>query len=299
MITRSSLATIVLLIGGIAALDLAPAWAQSRNEFLQLLKRMEALEDNLSQVRRQAGIPEPARAPATAGAAVTAAPVATAPSESYEKLFERQESMRAEVDGQIRELTGAVEKIAFEVDRLTKRIDKMVRDVDVRLADLEKGTAAGRESSGAPAPQPTPAPQQTAARPQPALPDGTPKEQYDFAYGLLRQLDFDRAERALKAFLERHPSHELAENSRYWLGETYFARKNYPAAAEAFLDGYKRNRDGRKAADNLLKLGISLTQLGQKAEACTTFRELQARFGASAKDVRDLASTEQKKAGCT
>ena len=273
---------------------LAPALAQApptRNEFLQLLNRLQALEDSMGQVRRQSGLPEAQRP--QPGPLVAPAP-------STDRLLERQDAMRSEIDAQIRDATGAIERLGFEVDKLSKRVEKLIKDMDVRLVDLERTATAGGGQSSAPQRGPQAgAPETTlqAAR-QPVLPDGTPEQQYNYAYGLLRQLDFERAELSLRAFLDRHPNHGLAENGRYLLGETYFARKKYEAAAETFLDGYRRNKDGRKAPDNLLKLGISLAQLGQKSEACTTFRELVQRFGASAREIKDQAVAEQKKSGC-
>jgi tol-pal system protein YbgF len=93
---------------------------------------------------------------------------------------------------------------------------------------------------------------------------GTPQEQYAHAFGLLRASQYDQAEQALKSFLLRNPDNPLSDNARYWLGETYYVRGQYPEAAQQFVEAYEKNRTGPKSADVLLKLGMSLSQLGKR-----------------------------------
>jgi tol-pal system protein YbgF len=141
------------------------------------------------------------------------------------------------------------------------------------------------------------------AAPQPAaaagaLPAGTPKVQYDFAYGLLQQFRIPEAERAFVEFLAKHPNDELSHNARYWLGETYYARSQYQQAAETFLDAYQKAPQGPKAADNMLKLGMSLGRLERKQEACATLAGIPQLFPTAAATLRDQASAERKRLAC-
>jgi tol-pal system protein YbgF len=106
------------------------------------------------------------------------------------------------------------------------------------------------------------------------LPKGTPKEQYTYAFGLLKKRDFPNAARSLKAFVDKNPKHELAGNAMYWLGETRYDQKKYAEAARLFLDGYRRYPKSNKAPDNLLKLGKSLNSVGEKKSACAAWQKL-------------------------
>ena len=281
------------LLAAAAAAAVEPAFGQTRNEFRELLKRVEGVERDLQSLRRGGA---PARA------------TGTAPVVGIEALVERQETMGAELDRQVREVTDMVERVRFEVTNIGRRMDKLVRDIDRRLAELEASVAALHDGA-APAPAQgaatlAPAPEQVAGTPPevPAaadlLPRGTPLEQYGHAQNLLKQFRFGEAELALKDFLGRYPDHELAENARYWLGETFFVRKDYEAAARTFLEGYQASKQGRKAPDNLLKLGISLRRLGQDADACTTLRELVEGHRLAAANLLDRARTEISELGC-
>ena len=116
----------------------------------------------------------------------------------------------------------------------------------------------------------------------------TPKEQYQYAFGLLRQARYEQAEEALRAFVRLNGSDALAPNARYWLGETFYVRADYVHAAESFLEAYQKDPKGAKAPDTLLKLGMSLGALNKKPEACTTFAKLE-------QDFKDVSATMKKK----
>jgi tol-pal system protein YbgF len=130
------------------------------------------------------------------------------------------------------------------------------------------------------------------------LPDGSPAEQYEHAFGLLRQADYGEAERALAAFLAAHPEHELAGNAKYWLGETYYVRGDYSQAAVTFAEGFQNYGDSTKAPDNLLKLGMSLARLDRDADACGIFAELRNRFPDAPNNILQRAQRERDRLGC-
>lgn len=142
------------------------------------------------------------------------------------------------------------------------------------------------------------APSASAAPNPGVLPEGSVKDQYTYAFGFLRQNKFEEAEAALKAFVAAHPKDELAGNARYWLGETYYVRREYVKAAEMFLEGYQNSPTGNKAPDTLLKLGMSLSNLDKKREACATLAKLSKDFPDAPNSILTLAGREREKNGC-
>ncbi|MDZ3837513.1 MAG: tol-pal system protein YbgF [Rhodospirillales bacterium] len=156
------------------------------------------------------------------------------------------------------------------------------------------GSMPAGEAGAAPAPRPP-----AAAGGGPASAAQTPKERYAQAYDLLRQGKYDQAEAGFSAFLAQNPQDPLAENARYWLGETYYARGNYARAAEVFVEGYQASKTGPKAPDTLLKLGMSLSSMGKKKEACATFKELSRAFPQAPAAVKEKAAQEGRRAGCS
>jgi len=130
------------------------------------------------------------------------------------------------------------------------------------------------------------------------LPAGSASDQYNAAFGLLKQADYPAAEDAFKTFLAQHPKDALAGSAEYWLGETYYARGRYAEAAGAFAEGYKNYPKGAKAADDLLKLGMSLARANQKQNGCLAFAQLDHDFPQPGAAIRDRANIEKKRLGC-
>ena len=187
------------------------------------------------------------------------------------------------------------------------------------LAGFQRGQPVKPAQPASPAPVAVqPSPQPPAARPAPApqgvtssvasvarplgageLPEGTARQQYEFAFGKLKQRDYDGAESALRAFVDRHPDGPLAGNAMYWMGETYYVRKQYPEAARIFLDAYQRFPKGNKAPDNLFKLAKSLVQIGETASACTTYTELVKTFPNANRRILSGAQSDIQRLGCS
>ncbi len=178
----------------------------------------------------------------------------------------------------------------------------------VRQAALSANTqqpvqAAPPAISAAPSPGPV-ATDQIATAPNPmmamtALPTGTPKEQYDYAFDILRQADYARAETALRMFLDAHPADTLAGNAQYWLGETFYVRGDFEQAAVEFLSGYQTYPNSNKAPDNLLKLGLSMARLGQTDGACTALSRLATEYPEANDTIRRRAQTERARLSCS
>jgi tol-pal system protein YbgF len=139
---------------------------------------------------------------------------------------------------------------------------------------------------------------------KPALPETpedfglTPQEQYDRAFSLLRNAEYDEAENAFKGFIDKNPKDKLTENARYWLGETHFARKQYDAAAVSFAESFQKAPKGAKAPESLYKLGASLGALNKTDDACAALAEVGTRFPNGSAAVRNRASQEMKKLKC-
>lgn len=125
-----------------------------------------------------------------------------------------------------------------------------------------------------------------------------PAAVYEAAFALVKDGSYGQAEIGLKDFIERFPDHTLTPNARYWLGETYYVRKDYTQAARVFAEAYQQAPKGPKGPDNLLKLGLSLAGLGNKKDACIALTQLQTEYGGTANPVIDRADREMKTIGC-
>ncbi len=124
-----------------------------------------------------------------------------------------------------------------------------------------------------------------------------PELVYEQAYENMLGRRFGAAEAGFEQFLSQHKNHQLAPKAQYWLGETHYARKDYPNAARAFLLGYKTYKKNKMAPVSLVKLGMSLRKMGQKQQACATFSQVRSEFPKAKAELK-LAGKESRRAGC-
>ncbi|MGB5215328.1 MAG: tol-pal system protein YbgF [Anderseniella sp.] len=113
-----------------------------------------------------------------------------------------------------------------------------------------------------------------------------------------RSRDFSGAVSGFRSFVTRHRKHELADDAQFLLGEAYYAQGSWKQAAQSYLAGYQNFPDSDKRGSNLLKLGMSLNKLGQKKKACSTFAEVNKKFGKQA-SLRNSSLKEMQRAGCS
>jgi len=293
-----------------------PVAAQSQ-DVSDLVRRLDRMERDLSAVQRQV---------------YSGAPTATGgrPADPVDADFsyrQRTELRLVALEDQFRSSTGQIEQIGHSVARMQQRLDKLVADVDYRLAELERqmraggsGTATqpGADPMSGTGPLPSNAGGQPPttiisgagttggaspaapadAAPATGLPQGTPLEQYAIGRRLLVQNQYDKAEQAFAAFIRSYPEHQLSENARYWLAETYYVRGDYQQAATAFLETYQKTPTGQKAPDSLLKLGMSLDGLGKQREACVALDKLRREFPTASERVSQVAAEQRRKLSC-
>ena len=232
-----------------------------------------------------------------------------------------------EIEDQFRELTNKFEEINFKLDKLSTRVTKIQSDTQLRFSDLEQetpekltkkkvelpGTSKPKDFGANPGYQTSNLPdQQTIASVESAqtviteepekteslLPNKPAKDQYEFAVSFMKIGDYETAEFALKEFIDKNKDHDLAGSAQYWYGETFRIRQLYSDAATAYLDGYQNYPKSRKAADNLLKLGITMVQLGEKDQGCKMILGVKKEYPKANKSVLQKAQYEQEKFKC-
>ncbi len=283
-------------IAGVGALLLglaAPAVAQDTGDVHALQERMQRLDRELNAVQQQVyrgGSRPPAATPAVAPSEANAAAATLSV-----RMNQFQSDLRA--------TTGQIEEINFAVGDIRKRLDKLVGDLDTRLAALEKAfaerppQAAGMAGATPAAARPPQAKQETAKNVK--LPNGTPKQQYEYAFDFLKKTDYPAAESALKQFVTAHPADPLASNAQYWLAETFFVRNNFSDAATQFLTGYQKYPKSPKAPDYLYKLGVSLAKLNKTKEACAAFARFQSEYPSATGALRGRVQDERTRLKCS
>ena len=128
--------------------------------------------------------------------------------------------------------------------------------------------------------------------------DLSQEKQYEFATSFLKVGDYSTAERAFREFVLDNSEHELAGSAQYWYAETFRIRQLYTDAASAYLEGYQKYPKGNKAPINLLKLGVSMVQIGEKDQGCKMINGVELQYPKANQSVIQKAKYESKKFEC-
>ena len=243
----------------------------------------------------------------------------------------------SEIENQFQELTNRFEEINFKLDKLSNRLSKVQADNQIRFQDIEGSITSGDFSNkisknklnendnilpGSSEPQDLGSVSykdtetnetsqkiqsvettasivtETFQAEEKILPNEAPTKQYEFATSFLKVGDYPTAERAFREFVLSNPDHELAGNAQYWYAETFRIRQLYTDAASAYLEGYQKYPKGEKAPINLLKLGISMVQIGEKDQGCKMINGVEKQYPKANQSVIQKAKYESKKFEC-
>lgn len=287
----------------------APSFAQSSEDTLNRLNRLQNDIDTLNRAVYRGEVEKFA----------TDTQVTGATSASMEVRIQQ-------LEGEIQSLRGTIEEQSYQVRKLRDDLKTKLGDVELRLKDLENGGGPPQSLTGLRdddvevfpyAPQ---GGQQTVTKtitPSSSLKtapatkpvsnaiqgSGLTSDQaatmYENAFAMLKAGKYEQAAKGFDSFVQAYPKHALAGNAKYWLGETHYVRGNYDVAARIFAEGYKAFPKGSKAADNLLKLGMSLNGAGNTKDACVAFQQLKAEFANGAAPVLRRAEQEMSRLNCT
>ena len=214
-----------------------------------------------------------------------------------------------QLEENLRQINGKLEEMEFNHTKQAEELKKLSDDVNFRLQALEQGKGApakaeeskkgdGSKVLGKVVVDPVQE-ELVKEKAEAAKDKGEPQARYDEAFNLVRQSKYPQAEKAFNAFISDFPQDDRVSSAYYWLGETYFVRKDYEAAAVEFLKGYRKGPTGPKAPDNLLRLGTSLGAAKKTNEACTVFGKLAKEFPNAAAPVKRKAELERTKLKCS
>ena len=257
---------------------------------------------------------------------------------SSEEALTRHLLKLSEIENQFRDLTNKFEEINFKLDKLSNRLTKLQSDNQLRFEQFEKtmgnvvssgasnltenitdqektlpgtsepqdlGSISYKDMTTSETTQQTQSVDSTSTvllenveSVEKLLPEDTPEKQYEFATSFLKVGDYNTAERALKEFVQANPNHQLAGNAQYWFAETFRIRQLYVDAASAYLEGYQKYPKSEKAPDNLLKLGVSLVQIGEKDQGCMMITSLEKEYPEATQSILQKAKYEEKKFEC-
>ena len=173
---------------------------------------------------------------------------------SNQSLLDLSQQLQA-LQTDVRTLRAQLEELQHSSTGVKDQQRNLYADLDKRLQALEAGgvAAAGATAAGA-----------SGALPMPA---GSDRMNYQAAFELLKSGQYEKATTAFQQFLVTFPDSALADNAQYWLGESYYAQRDFTQALAEFRTVIETYPRGNKVPDALLKVGYCYQALGQSQKA--------------------------------
>jgi len=186
---------------------------------------------------------------------------------------------------QVQALQSSVEQLQHENEQLKQTAKDQYLDLDSRLNRLEGGAPMLPAAPAASAPSPAAAPPKPAVaaseRPPSVHGDagslaasGDERTAYNVAFDSLKAGKYDDSAQLFLSFIELYPNGVYTPNALYWLGESYYATRNFPLAETQFRDLISRYPTHDKASGGLLKIGLSQYGGGKVDQAQATLEQV-------------------------
>ncbi len=179
--------------------------------------------------------------------------------QSLVQMSQQVDALERRVDA----LQGTTEELQFNAGTTSERQRDLYADLDQRIQALSD------QLRGQP---------ETAQASVPMLTSGTDRDNYQAAFQLLREQQYEPAAAAFERFLTMYPESDLAANAQYWLAESHYVTQKYDEALTAFRRVIDVYPDSNKVADALLKTGFSHYELKRWDDARAALARVRSEF---------------------
>ena len=208
------------------------------------------------------------------------------------KFVSREDDHERRLDDTTRELT----HVQAQIQTLDKNLENQhafLKQVEQHLSALRASASQRTEPAPAIA-EATPLPQ-AAPAPGPSLspaPDfasaaaSTPRaenrsaalmadrESYERTLTRFKDGDLEGARQGFAEFLVQHPHSDLAPNARFWLGESFYGKKDYSRAIDAYDQVQLNHPASEKVPAALLKKGYAYLALKDRKKAASALKQV-------------------------
>jgi tol-pal system protein YbgF len=175
-------------------------------------------------------------------------------------------------------LRGQIELLANQTETLERRQKDLYVDLDTRLRRIEQTQTQLQDkmSQG----------ERSAA---------AEKQAYETALNQFKLGNYQLSITNFQNFMTNFSSSELLPSAQYWIGNAYYAMRDYKSAIAAQQKVVRLWPENSKAPDALLNIASAQTELGQSKEARETLRTLVKKYPSSSASEQAKQRLAQKK----
>lgn len=242
-----------------------------------MLQQLQALQSEVSQLRGQIEVN----------------------SHELEKLQERQRNLYDDLERRMQKLNGTVASTTPPTDEEAPPLETITPSEPVApIAGNQAETSLTVENTG-PNPASTEQPAEVAIAELPTstqviespAPEDPLKAQaeYQQAFNLLKQAQYDQAITAFDNFLRKYPASQYSANAQYWMGEAHYVARRFNEAITEYMKLVTNYPESKQVSNGLLKIGYSFYELGKPDDAKNVLEDLIKRYPGTpaARDAED------------
>ncbi len=217
-------------------------------------------------------------------------------------VLEQTEQME-HLRGEVRRLLGENEMLQHKLEEAANSRREMYQELDKRLRTLENAplrppetpstppppvpdtpleSGGSGENTGVPVPGAKVNPPSTASPPTSSgngqISPEARQAAYQQAFNALQAGRLNQAAEGFKQVISQAPQGQYADNAQYWLGETYYAMRDFPAALQAFKAVVENYPDSAKRSHALLKIGYAHYEMNNKVMAREILEQIKTNY---------------------
>lgn len=158
------------------------------------------------------------------------------------------------IEESLENITSNITKLSLENIKTLENLFSKVNNLEAEVARLQLALASQEEID-------------KKVLNQSNSPNQLGREDYQAAFELLKEGNYETARNSFITFIELYQNSEFIDDAKYWLAETYYAQRAYKQALEEFEKIQKEFPDSGKMPETILKSGFCYFELGDIDQA--------------------------------
>jgi tol-pal system protein YbgF len=201
--------------------------------------------------------------------------------EEYKDFFKRPAKEIDQVREDVAQRTKALEEKGKTFEEKNKTLDDRTKTMGEKIKGIEDRLKVLEDKMNDLVSRPKEVEKQPLAREVPAEVKGasaTAGDLYKDAYETFQKGNLEVARRKFEVFLKQYPNTELSDNAQFWIGETYYLKKDFEKAILEYEKAIAQYPEGDKIPAALFKQALAFLELGDKTNGKNLLRQVIERY---------------------
>jgi tol-pal system protein YbgF len=174
-----------------------------------------------------------------------------------------------------------MDRVRDEMETRLKSLEERRRNQEEKIKELEERLKTPEPKTAGPDSRPTEPEKLASTKEGPVELKGSSTgmgDLYRNAYETFHRGDLEGARGKFEAFLRQYPNTQLSDNAQFWIGETFYLKKDYEKAIIEYEKAIVKYPEGDKIPSAIFKQALSFLELNDKTNARSLFKRVIERY---------------------